>query len=94
MAGLIQSTLYMDALITTDNDQTQVEKTNDQDYYEDIEVIFWLPTTIMEMQDKQVYTLFYGTRVHPLHRILRQGYPYNQYDPISGVLKKKVQGMV
>lgn len=36
MAGLIQSTLYMDALITTDNDQTQVEKTNDQDYYEDI----------------------------------------------------------
>ena len=36
MAGLIQSTLYMDALITTDNDQTQVEKTNDQDYYNDI----------------------------------------------------------
>ena len=35
MVGLIQSALYMDALITTDNDQTQVEKTNDQDYYED-----------------------------------------------------------
>ena len=47
-AGLIQSTLYMEALITTDNDQTQVEKANDQDYYEEISVIFWLPTTIME----------------------------------------------
>ena len=35
-AGLIQSTLYMEALITTDNDQTQVEKANDQDYYEEI----------------------------------------------------------
>ena len=47
-AGLIQSTLYMEALITKDNDQTQVEKANDQDYYEEIQVIFWLPTTIME----------------------------------------------
>ena len=35
-AGLIQSTLYMEALITTDNDQTQVEKANDQDNYEEI----------------------------------------------------------
>ena len=53
----------------------------------------------MEIQDKWIYTLFDGTRVQPLHIPLRQGYPYNLYDPSSGVseelpLRGEVQGMV
>ena len=63
----------MDALIKDQRItiKTQVETTNDQDYYDDIQVISWLLTTITERQAQWIYTLLNGQEYNPC--ILHQG---------------------